>query len=98
LLKVHKLSDASKGFTAALSMKYEGPYTVTKKCTDSIYEISCPVSNKVIGKHHISQLTSYNRAFVLRNNGFDQCRSSQYDAVSEAAQAVGAREEEEEGV
>jgi len=69
LLKIHKLSDASKGFTAALSLKYEGPFIIESKVTDSIYQLACPVSMSILGRYHISQIKSYLSSTFINSYG-----------------------------
>jgi hypothetical protein len=59
LLKTHFLSDASKGFTASLAPKREGPYTVTNKISDSVFDLTHDQNQQVVKKVHINELKSF---------------------------------------
>jgi hypothetical protein len=59
LLKLHVLSDASKNITSSLMKKYSGPYVISQKVTDSIYELKCPTSSIILGRYHAKELKLY---------------------------------------
>jgi hypothetical protein len=59
LLKTHFLSDASKGFTASLAPKREGPYTIKNKITNSVFDLLCDSTQAEVKKVHISELKPF---------------------------------------
>jgi len=58
-LKTHFLSDASKGFSAKLAPKREGPYEVTKIITKNIYDLAFILTGQKVYKVHINELSPF---------------------------------------
>jgi hypothetical protein len=86
LLKLHVLSDASKKITSSLMKRYSGPYVISQKVTDSIYELKCPTSSKILGRYHVKELKLYysdNESGVQNECGviIDCCGDAYAEAV-----------------
>lgn len=65
LRRNHVLSDASKGFAASLAPKWSGPYRVTAKLSELVYQLANSLSRKVIGPVHVYDIKPY----TLREGG-----------------------------
>ncbi|CAG7826903.1 unnamed protein product [Allacma fusca] len=50
------ISDASKGITSSLCKKYAGPFVISRMISDTVCELQCPNSKKVVGRVHVSRL------------------------------------------
>lgn len=59
LLKTHFLSDASKGFTASLAPKREGPYTIIAKVSKAVFDLECDQTQQKVNKVHINELKPF---------------------------------------
>jgi len=59
MLKTHFLSDASKGFSAKLAPKREGPFEVVKVVTDNIYDLVSLSTGQKVFKVHINELSPF---------------------------------------
>lgn len=59
LKRSHALSDASKGFSAALAPKWLGPYQVERRLSPLVYELKDPRTGKSSGRVHIADLKAY---------------------------------------
>lgn len=59
LRRHHILSDASKGFAASLASRWPGPYQVTAKLSELMYQLADPQSRKAIGPLHVSNIKSH---------------------------------------
>jgi transposase InsO family protein len=59
LLKSHFLSDSSKGFSSKLAPRREGPFLVTKKISENIFELQSIESGQVVRKVHINELVPF---------------------------------------
>jgi hypothetical protein len=59
LLKSHFLSNASKGFSAKLAPRREGPYLVTNKISDIVFDLKSIGTGQIVRKVHINELTPY---------------------------------------
>ncbi|XP_075527109.1 uncharacterized protein LOC142559392 [Dermacentor variabilis] len=59
LKRNHALSDASKGFSAALAPKWLGPYRVEKRLSPLVYELTDPQTGRTRGRVHIADLKAY---------------------------------------
>jgi hypothetical protein len=57
--KTHFLSNASKGFSAKLAPRYDGPYRITDKVSSNVYDIVNITTGQVIKKVHINDLTPF---------------------------------------
>src|SRR5207237_6935901 len=60
-IRTHFLSNAAKGFSAALLPKREGPYTVTNIVSANVYALLSEDGSRV-NKIHINKLTPYFRS------------------------------------
>jgi len=59
-LKTHFLSDASKGFTAALAKKREGPYFISNVVAKNVYDlVSCEDANMRVKRVHANELSPF---------------------------------------
>lgn len=54
----YQLSDAAANFSAKLSPKYTGPYTITSKISPTVYQLS-DQTDRDIGRWHVSDLKVY---------------------------------------
>lgn len=59
LKRNHALSDASKGFSAALAPKWLGPYRVEKRLSPLVYQLTDPQTGRARGRVHIADLKAY---------------------------------------
>ena len=59
LCKTHFLSDASKGFTAKLAPKRDGPYRVIEIVTPNVYDIEHIDTHQKIMKAHANELSPF---------------------------------------
>lgn len=60
LLKTHVLSNASKGVSAKLMPKHDGPYVIVNKVSPTTYILAhYRKQEEIVGKYHISQLKRY---------------------------------------
>jgi transposase InsO family protein len=64
-LKTHFLSDQSKGFSAKLAPKREGPYKITAIVATNIYNLESIETGQKVFKVHINELTPY---FAFQQN------------------------------
>ncbi|CAG7832139.1 unnamed protein product [Allacma fusca] len=58
MLRTHLLSNASKGFTASLAPRYEGPYTIKALIANNIVELDTPTTrqSRISNDHHVCKL------------------------------------------
>lgn len=59
LRRTHPLSNAARGFTAALAHKWQGPYRITAQTTLLTYEMQSLESDELVGPVHVSDLKAY---------------------------------------
>jgi len=59
LLLSMNLSNAGKGITGSMMKKYKGPFVISKVISKAIYQISCPHTEKIVGKVHVSQVKPF---------------------------------------
>jgi transposase InsO family protein len=59
LLKSHFLSNASRGFSAKLAPRREGPFLVTHKISDTIFDLISEETGQIVRKVHINEITPY---------------------------------------
>ncbi|XP_077529616.1 uncharacterized protein LOC144142061 [Haemaphysalis longicornis] len=74
LKRTHPLSDASKGFTASLARRWDGPYTVVGKSNLS-YVLKNSSTGASYGPVHVSELKRYfSREDTANGNQREDCR------------------------
>lgn len=74
LKRTHPLSDASKGFTASLAHRWDGPYTVVGKSNLS-YVLKNSSTGASYGPVHVSELKRYfSREDTANGNQREDCR------------------------
>ncbi|CAG7822401.1 unnamed protein product, partial [Allacma fusca] len=58
MLRTHLLSNASKGFTASLAPRYDGPYTIKSLITNNIVELDTPTTRQsnISNVYHVCEL------------------------------------------
>lgn len=71
LKRNHALSDASKGFSAALAPKWVGPYQVERRLSPLVYELKHPQTGKTSGRVHVADLKAYNCRPAELEPGYD---------------------------
>jgi hypothetical protein len=59
MYKTHFLSNASQGFTKKLAPRWEGPYLITEKVSNVVYNLCNVESNQVVNKAHGNDLTPF---------------------------------------
>jgi len=57
--RTHILSDASKGVTAGLMPKLEGPFEITTKVTDHVFHLKHTETGGVVNRVHINDIAPY---------------------------------------
>lgn len=57
--RTHFLSDASRGITASLLKKREGPYKVTEKVSKHVYNLKHAETGATINKVHINEISPF---------------------------------------
>lgn len=60
----HKLSDASKQFTAKLAVRREGPYEIAKMVSENVAILKTQGSKKDFGPVNVVHLTPYNKPVI----------------------------------
>lgn len=91
LLKCHHLSDASKGFTAALAPKYDGPFEIIEKIGLSTFVLKNNDNGEMRGKFNSSLL----KKFIADESFEDTVRGSprRQDVPVSTAYVPGAAEQ-----
>jgi transposase InsO family protein len=59
MYRTHFLSNASQGFTKKLAPRWEGPYVITEKVSNVVYDLRNVESNQVVNKAHGNDLTPF---------------------------------------
>jgi hypothetical protein len=59
MYRTHFLSNASQGFTKKLAPRWEGPYVITEKVSNVVYDLCNVESNQVVNKAHGNDLTPF---------------------------------------
>lgn len=65
LYKTHFLSNASKGFSVKLAPRWEGPYCIQEKVSESVFTIQHVESSQIVNKVHTNDLTPFNSSSNL---------------------------------
>lgn len=81
-IRSHFLSDSSRGITASLTKKREGPYQVVEIIAKNIYKIIHCASGAVVNKVHANELSPYFQP--LSDDGSESKTSSKKEASVEA--------------
>lgn len=58
-IKSHFLSDSSRGITASLTKKREGPFRVSSLVSEKVYNLVCDKSGAKVNKVHINEMSPY---------------------------------------
>jgi hypothetical protein len=59
MYRTHFLSDASKGFCAKLAPRWEGPYVILEKISNSVYDLKNCETGQLVNKVHANDLASF---------------------------------------
>jgi hypothetical protein len=65
MYRTHFLSDAAAGFCKKLAPRWEGPYQITDRVSNSVYDLRNVESNQIVNKVHANDMVIFHVARAL---------------------------------